>query len=121
VQRGVDAGGARVQVEGAVRQVGHHLVFDAPGRGSALQRLQLVHVQGRETVQLDAAQVAAGALHPQHLDLLAAQRIGHHHLGGGIAAAEIGNAQVRPEQVGTVQQQFRFAHGGGDRIVPDAT
>ncbi len=118
VQRGVDRCGARVQVERAVRQVADHLVLEIQAAVAGFQRLQLVHVQGRKAVQLDRTQVAARPFHPQHLDLRAAERIGHRDLGRRIAAAEIRDAQVRTEQVGTVQQQFRLAQRGGVLVVP---
>ena len=38
-------------------------------------RVELVHVERREAVALDRAEIAARALHPEHLDLLACQRI----------------------------------------------
>jgi len=41
----------------------------------SLQALQLVHVEGRKAVLLGGAQVAAGALHPEHFRLLSGQRI----------------------------------------------
>ncbi|MNS86365.1 hypothetical protein D3C72_1202670 [compost metagenome] len=118
MQRGVDAGRARVQIESAMGQVGDHFIFQRQATVAALQRAQLVHVQGGKAVELDAAQVAARAFHPQHLDLVAGQVIRHADLGRGIAAAEIGDAHVGTEQVGTVQQKLRFAQGRGVRIVP---
>ena len=118
VQRRVDRRGARVQVERAVRQVADHLVLVFQAAVALFERLQLVHVQGREAVQFDRTQVAAGTLHPQHVDLFARERIRHDDLGRRIAAAEVRDAQVGTEQVGTVQQQFRFAQRGGVLVIP---
>ena len=78
VQRRVDRAGARVQVEDAVRIHRVHRVFDL-GLGPAsrmaeverLHRPDLLEVQGRETVALGRAQVAARALHPEDLDVRA--------------------------------------------------
>nr|GEU28680.1 hypothetical protein [Tanacetum cinerariifolium] len=121
VQRRVDTGGARIEVERAVRQIRHHFIFQRQAAVAAFQRLEFAHVQGRETIELDAAQVTAGALHPQHFHLLAAERIVHHHLGRRIAAAEIGDAQIRTEQVGSIQQQLRFAHRCCSLVVPQGS
>ena len=41
-------------------------------------------------------------------DRLAGQRIGRDQLGRGVAAAEIGDAQIAAEQVGAVEQQAGF-------------
>ena len=118
VQRGVDAGRARVQVERAVRQVIHHLVFMRQAAIPLLQRIQLVHVERGKTIQLDGAQVAARALDPQHLHVVAGQVVAHRDLGRGIAAAEIRHAQIRAQQIGAIKQQFGFAQLGRHGIVP---
>ena len=63
-QSRVDTGGARVQVEGAVRQVGHHLVLKLRAAVQLLQRVELVHIQGAEAVKPHGAHIAPRALHP---------------------------------------------------------
>jgi len=45
------------------------------------------------------AEVAARSLDPQHFDHLAGERIGHFDLGRGVAAAEIGDAQIGAEKI----------------------
>ena len=84
----------------------------------ALQRFQLVQVERGETVELDRAEVAAGALDPEHLDRLAGERIGFHDLGRGVAAAEVGDALVGAEQVGAVEQLARLIEAGRVSIIP---
>ena len=118
VQGRVDAGGARVQVEGAVRQVGHHLVFKIGAPVQLLQRVQFVHVQGAEAVELHRTHVAARALDPQHGGFLAGQQVLLHQLGRGVAAAVVGDAQVGAQQVRAVQQQAGGIQRGRMGIVP---
>ena len=50
------------------------------------------------------AQVAAGALHPEQLDILAGHRVGLGALGRGVAAGVVGVLRVRAEPVRPVDQ-----------------
>ena len=118
VQGGIDTRGTRVQVERAVRQVIHHLVFMLQAAITLLQRIQLVHVERGEAIELDGAQIAARTLDPQHLDVFAGQVVAHLDLGRGIAAAEIRHAQIRAEQIRAIEQQLGFAHLGRHGVVP---
>ena len=118
VQRRVDAGRARVEVEGQMRIQRDHLVLMV---GTAIERLggqQLVHIQGREAVEPDAAEIAARALHPEHRHRRPGQRIGHRQLGRGVAATVVGDTLVGAEQVGAIQQQRLGRQAGGVRLVP---
>ena len=118
VQRRVDRGRARVEVERAVGEVAHHLVLVLDAAIELLQAFELRLVERGEAVELDGADVAARALHPQHLDRLAGERILLHHLGRGVAAAVVGDALVGAEQVGAVEQPLRLAHSGCLGVVP---
>jgi hypothetical protein len=118
VEGRVDGGGARIEVEGAVRQVADHLVLVVGPAIELLQGEELLHVEGGEAVELHGAEVAAGALDPEHLDLFAGQRIGLHQLGGGVASAEIGDALVRAEEVGAVEEPLGKAEARGMGLVP---
>ena len=118
MQRRIDGSGAGIEVEGAMRQVADHLVLIGEAAIEALQRLQLLHVEGGETVELDGADIAAGALDPEHLDIATRQRIALDHLGRGVAAAIIGDALIGAEKVGAIEQSFRLAHAGRLRLVP---
>ncbi len=118
VQRRVDAGGARVEVEGAVRQVAHHLVLVREAAIEALQLVELGHVERREAIALHRAEIATGALDPEHGHLLAGQRIGHRQLGRGVAAAIVGDPLVAAQQVGAVEQPPRLVEAGGVSVVP---
>src|ERR1700730_4528076 len=118
VQRRVDAGGARVQIEGAVRQVAHHLVFMLGTPVELLQLLELAHVESGEAVELHAPQVAARAFDPEHLALESAERIALHHLGRRVPAAEVGDAQIGAEEVRAIQQPFGLAQGSSLPCIP---
>ncbi len=118
MQGGVDGGGARIEVEGAVGQVAHHLVLVRHPAIEPLQGQQLVEIEGGEAVQRHGAQIAAGALHPQDRGLRCGERVPGRELGRGVAAAEIGDCQVRAQQVGAIEQQLRRGEAPGHIIGP---
>src|SRR5262249_40716868 len=117
-QRGVDGGGHGVAAEGAQRVQLDHLVLVRHAAVAALKGPQPVQVQRGEALPADAADVAAAALDPQHLARRAVERIALDDLGAGVAAAEVGDAQVRAQQVRAVTQLFGGIEGVGDRRVP---
>src|ERR1700679_236326 len=102
MQRGIDGGRNAISAEGAERIHLHHLVFVRHAAIAISQRKQLVKVEGGETAALYAPQVAAASFHPQDRRCGAVQRIFFYNLGAGIAASEVGDAQIGSEQVGTV-------------------
>ena len=118
VQRRVDRGGARVEIEGAVVEERDHLVLVREAAIDRLQAQEPVEIKRREAVELHRADVAARALDPKHLDRRAGQRIGSFELGGSVAAAEIGDAQVAAEQVGAVEQQARLVEACRMSVIP---
>ncbi|EEF21890.1 conserved hypothetical protein, partial [Ricinus communis] len=107
VQRRVDGGRARIQVEGAVRQITHHFIFVLDAAVELFEAQQLIEVYRRETIELHRADVAAGTLHPQHGHGFAGKRIDGIEFRGGIAAAEIGDGEIGTQQIGAIQQQLR--------------
>ena len=119
MERRVDRRRPRVQVEGAVGQVAHHLVLVLDAAIEALQRLELRHDERREAVELHRADVAARALDPQHLDGLAGQRVLLRHLGRGVAPAVVGDPLVRAEQVRAIEEELRLRHARRARVVPE--
>ena len=54
------------------------------------------------------------------IDGLARQRIGLAELGGGVAAAVVGDAFIGAEEVGAVEQELQLAHALGFRRVPQS-
>ncbi len=125
VQRGIDRGGARIEVERGVEIHVHHRVFglglDAfVGLGGIdlLEGDELVLVEGREVVALAGAEVAAGAFDPEDFDFLASERVEFEELGGGVAAAGVGDALVAAEEVGAINEAGNGIEGGGFGVVP---
>jgi hypothetical protein len=113
VQRGVNGGGDGVISEGGDGVHGDHLVFKVDALVGALERKELVLVEGGEAGALDAAEVAAGAFDPEDFNGLAGERVDFSNFGAGVAAGEVGEAQVGAEQVGAVAQELRLIEGGG--------
>ena len=118
MQAGVDRGGARIEVEGAMVQVVNHLVFLIEASVQAFQRFKLVHVERGKTIELHRTDVASRSLDPQHGDRRFAERIHHHDLGRGIAATKIGNAQVSAQKIRPVEQKPRLIETLGLRFIP---
>ncbi len=119
VQRRIDRACAWIEIEGAMVEERDHLVLVREAAVNRLQAQELVEIEGREAVELHRAEVAARAFDPQHLDRRAGQWVGPHEFGGGVAAAEIGDAQIAAEQVGAVEQLPRFVELGGVSVVPE--
>ena len=67
VQRRVDRGCARIEVEGAMIIERDHLVLVLEATIDRLEAVELVHIERRETVELHRADVAAGAFDPENL------------------------------------------------------
>ena len=118
VQRGIDRGCARVEVERAVIVERNHLVLVLEAAIDRAEAEQLIEIERRETVELHRADVAAGALDPKDIRRRAGQRIRGGKLGRGVAAAEIGDAQVASEQIGSVEQQPGPVEGSRALVVP---
>ena len=104
VHGGVDRrGGAALAVQAVVER-GDHLVFTLDAGVHVLQRAQPVQPQHGKAFGLQGAQVPAGALDPQQLDVLAGHRVVLGALGGGVAAGVVGVPLVRAEAVRTGDQ-----------------
>ena len=118
VQRRVDRGRARIEIEGAMVEQRDHLVLVREAAIDRLQAKELVEIERREAVELHRADVAARSLDPQHHDRRAGQRIDALDLGRRVAAAEIGDAEVAAEQVRAIEQQARLIEPGSVGVVP---
>ena len=119
VQRCVDRGCARIEVEGAMIVERDHLVLVLEAAIDRFEAQELVHIERREAVELHRADVAARALDPKDFSWRARQRIGRGQLGGRVAAAEIGDAQVAAKQVRPIEQEARFIEGSRMLVVPE--
>src|SRR5215469_13799219 len=93
VQRRVDGGRGGVVAEGDERIELDHRILFVDSAVLLLQREQLVEVERCEACALDAAEVAARALDPEHELLLAIDRIDGFKLRAGVTSAEVGQAQ----------------------------
>ena len=126
VQRRVDRRRARVQVEGRVRVHADHVVFGlrlqafvGAGRVEFLQIEQLLLVERREIFARARAQIAAGALHPQHFRGLAGERIFLRDLRRRVAAAGVGDALVAAEHIGAIDEAADGIERRGFGVVPE--
>ena len=119
VQRRIDRSRARIEVERAMVVERDHLVLVLEAAIDRFEAVELVHSERREAVELHRADVAAGAFDPKDLSWSAGQGIGGGQLGGRVAAAEIGDAQVAAEQVRPIEEEARFIEGRRMLIVPE--
>ena len=102
VHGGVDRRrGAALAVQ-AVVEGGDHLVLALDARVDVDERAHPVEPQRGQPGLLQRAEVAAGALHPEQLDVLAGHRVGLGALGGGVSPGVVGVLRVRAEPVGPI-------------------
>ena len=111
VQGRVDRGGAGVEVERGVRVHADHVVLGlrlealVGARGVELLQVdQLLLVEGRKVLARAGAEVATGALDPEHLGGRAVERVRRSELCRRVAAAGVGDALVAAEQVRAVDE-----------------
>ena len=119
VQRRIDRGRARIEIEGAMVEQRDHFVFMRDAAIQPLQRLELIEIEGGEAVALHRADVAARALHPEHSLRLLRQWIARLHFRRRVAAAEIGDPEVAAEQVRAVEQLAGLVEARRMRLVPE--
>src|SRR5439155_15677571 len=108
-----------VRAERAQRVVARHFVFVLGAAITAFEPPQLLQIQRGEAAALDAAEVAAAALHPENGLLAAVHGIWLDDLGAGVAAAEVGNTQVAPQQVRAIAEKIGLIEIANDAVVPE--
>ncbi|ENN85181.1 hypothetical protein RHSP_55853 [Rhizobium freirei PRF 81] len=118
VERRIDGRCARIQIEGAMRQEADHAILVCNTLIDVLQAVELVLVERREAIELNGADIAAGALDPEYPNLFAGERIGFHDLGRGVAAAIVGDTLVGTEQIRPIKQLARLIEAGRICIIP---
>ena len=106
VERRIDRRGDAVLAEGAQRVEADHLVLERLAAVARDQPLRACRGRGWRSRTSRSTQIAAAALDRHHPLRLAGQRVGQVELRAGVAAAEVGDAQVGAEQVRTVAQQL---------------
>ena len=104
VHRGVDRRRRAALAVQAVVERGDHLVLALDAGVDVDERAHPVQPQHGEAGLGQRAEVAAGALDPQQLDVLAGDRVGLGALGGGVAAGVVGVLRVGAEAVGPGDQ-----------------
>src|ERR1700723_3159120 len=118
MQRGIDGGRRGVVTKRAERVHADDLVFQLNATIDPRECKYFIEVQGGKALHLNAAQVAAAPLYPEHGLLLPVQRIGPLEFRAGVAAAEIGDAQIGSKQVGAIAQQSGGIEGFGMALIP---
>jgi hypothetical protein len=114
----VDGRCDRVVAEGAERIHRDDLVFTGYTLIAVGEGEDLVEIERGEAGALDAAEIAAGALDPEDLLGLAVEGIYFVDLGAGVAAAEVGEAEIRAKKVGAVAEEFGGVEPGGNGLIP---
>ena len=111
VQRGINRRSARVEIERGVVIHRHHVVLGlglqalvSAVRIDRLQANELILIEGGEILPEARAQVAARTLDPEHRGVLARQWVLFNNLGGGVAAARVGDALISAQLIGAVDQ-----------------
>lgn len=99
MQRHINACRARVQIEGAMRQITDHLVVIIRPTIMRLQPKQLVLIQRGKAIERHRPDIAARSLDLQDIDGFVGQRIGFNQFLRRVATAEICNRQVAAERI----------------------
>ena len=99
VHGGVDRRRGTALAVQAVVEGRDHLVLAVHAGVDVDERAHPVEPQHGEAGSRQRAEVAAGALHPQQLDVLAGDRVGLGALGGGVAAGVVGVPRVGAQPV----------------------
>ena len=99
VHRGVDRRRGTALAVQAVVEGRDHLVLAVDAGVDVDERTHPVQPQHREPTGGQGAEVTAGALHPQQLDVLAGDGVGLGALGGGVAAGVVGVLGVGAQPV----------------------
>ncbi len=87
---------------------------------AAFQLIQPVHIKQREARFLDGTQITAAAFHREDTHRLSGERIRQSDFGTGVASAEVCNAQIGAQQIGTIAQERQLIglQGGCFFVVP---
>ena len=115
VHGGVDRRRSAALAVQAVVERGDHLVLALDAGIDVDQRPHPVQAQHRQPDLGQRAEVAAGSLHPQQLDVLAGHGVGVGALGRGVSAGVVGVPRVRAKPVRPFDERFHCGTDGGGR------
>ena len=117
VHRGVDRGSGTALAVQAVVERRDHLVLAVEAGVDVDERAHPVEPQHCEPAGRQGAEVAAGALDPEQLDVLTGDGVGLGALGGGVAAGVVGVLGVGAQPVRALDELgdggVEVAHGAG--------
>ncbi len=119
VHRGVDRGGGAALAVQAVVEGRDHLVLAVDAGVDVDERAHPVEPQHREPAGGQGAEVAAGSLHPQQLDVLAGDGVGLGALGGGVAAGVVGVPGVGAQSGSSARRAQSLSTDGGVEVTHD--
>src|SRR5580693_8417297 len=105
MQRSIDGSGDSILAESGERVVVDHLVFVFFSAIQFLEVLETIHVEKRETGFGDRPDISAAAFHRKNTNRLAGEWVGKFDLRAGVAAAEVGDAEICSQQVRAISQE----------------
>jgi len=82
------------------------------------QGLQLVKVESRETVSLNAPNIAAASFDPQNRAFSAVEWIGFLNFRTGVSTAKICDSKIGAQYVGAIAQEFRRIELSSEVLIP---
>ena len=125
VQRGINRRGARVEIERGVVIHRHHVILGlglqalvSAGRIDRLEADELILIERGEILAEAGAEVAARTLDPEHRGVLARQWVLFNNLGGGVAAARVGDALIGAQLIGAIDQAGHWIEFRRFGVVP---
>ena len=120
VHRGVDRRCGTALAVQAVVEGRDHLVLAVHAGVDVDERAHPVQPQHGQAARRQRAEVTAGTLHPQQLDVLAGDRVGLGALGGGVAAGVVGVPGVGAQPVGALDELLHSGVDGGVEVTHGA-
>src|SRR5579863_3122362 len=102
VQRSIDGCCYSILAKRREWIIANHFIFMLLTAVQILELFKAVEIQQSESGFSDRAQISATAFDGEHAYGTASKRIGKLQLGTCVSSAEVGNAQIRAEEVGTI-------------------
>jgi len=80
--------------------------------------MELVKVERRETVSLNAPNIAAASFDPKDRAFCSVEWIGFLNFRTGVSTAEICDSKIGAQYIGAVAQEFRRIELSGEVLIP---